>query len=136
MPSVAEPEHATELRWLPQFGVVRLFVAMTCVAVGAACYQFFGPKSFYGVCCVIHGLAPTLAILSFVKLNDLQVPTRMAIALLSLVLMTAAMALLTALFFNTDAVAWLLLAMLVEWPGQIPFALVLLLLLRETRAVE
>ena len=103
---------------LPRFGIKHVLLLTSLAAFLTASYLVVGPRIAFCCLCVAHGLAPTLCILCFALARNQFLAARLVAAFGVLAALTVAMLFITYLNYGKTAIPWMLVAMLVEWPGQ------------------
>jgi hypothetical protein len=103
---------------IPRFGIKHVLLLTSLTACLLAFFRLVGPRIAFCCFCVIYGLAPTLAILGFACMRNYPLSIRLATAAGSMVAVTAAMLCLAQFTYGPNAVPWVMIGALVEWPGQ------------------
>ena len=116
-------------------GIRHWLLAVLFLGMGLMLYRNLNPKEFYGVVCVFHGLTPIWCWFSIAAFRSSPWPTRFGLGLLLTTVSVSVMVAMTYQLYGVESLVWVPVAMLVEWPGQLPFVFVLFLILRQPQSL-
>ena len=118
-----------------KFTIRHLLTLTAVVAVGMGVIRLFGPTASRALLLAAYGFAPTIAMMVICLARQHSTRVKWMLGASTLALLALAMLLHSGLNYGRDALYFVALGTVIEWPGQIA-VLTLLYRLRQKHAVE
>ncbi len=122
-------------RNLRTFTIGHLLALTAILAMAMALVRALGPRASFSLLLVAYGFAPTIALLVIYAAKNYSTRARLSLGVSMLGLLALAMLLHSGLSYGSEAVYFVALGTVIEWPGQIA-VLALLHLLRQKPPLE
>jgi hypothetical protein len=117
------------------FTISHLLTLTAVFAVAMAVVRFLGPRASFSLLLVAYGFAPTIAMLVIYLAKNYSTRARWLLGASTLFLLALAMLLHSGLSYGSEAIYFVALGTVIEWPGQIA-VLALLHLLRQKPSAQ
>jgi hypothetical protein len=117
------------------FTISHLLTLTAIFAVAMALVRLLGPRASVSLLLAAYGFAPSIAMLVIYLTRNYSMKARLFLGASTLAFLAFAMLLHSGLSYGSDALYFVILGTVIEWPGQIA-VLALLHLMRQKPPVE